>query len=142
MTARRGVLLDIGGTLAGSNDAHARAWQQALAEHHYRVDLGRIRRWIGMGGDKLLPEATGGLDPEGVTGRAIAKRRGEIFRQRYLTGIAGFPRCRDLLVRMKHDGLALVAASSASEEELGPLLARCGVRDLLRAETSSDDAER
>jgi phosphoglycolate phosphatase-like HAD superfamily hydrolase len=142
MARTRGVLLDIDGTLADSNGAHARAWQQALAEHHYAVDLGRIRRWIGMGGDKLLPEATGGLDPESATGRAIAKRRGEIFRQRFLRRITGFPRCRDLLVRMKRDGLKLVAASSAEEEELGPLLARCGVRDLLHAETSADDAER
>jgi phosphoglycolate phosphatase-like HAD superfamily hydrolase len=140
MERKRGVLLDIDGTLADSNDAHARAWQAALAEHHYHVDIGRVRSWIGMGGDKLLPAATG-LDSESALGRAIAKRRGEIFRERYLQHVVAFPRSRDLLMRMKRDGLKLVAASSASEEELGPLLQRCGVRDLLHAETSSGDAE-
>jgi HAD superfamily hydrolase (TIGR01509 family) len=140
MARKRGVLLDIDGTLADSNDAHARAWQAAFAEHHYHVDIGRIRSWIGMGGDKLMPAATG-LDQDSATGRAITKRRGEIFRQRHLQHVVPFPRSRDLLLRMKQDRLVLVAASSAAEEELGPLLARCGVRDLLHAETSSDDAE-
>jgi beta-phosphoglucomutase-like phosphatase (HAD superfamily) len=33
MTDRvRGVILDIDGTLVNSNDAHARAWVEALAE--------------------------------------------------------------------------------------------------------------
>ena len=35
----------------------------------------------------------------------------------------------------------LAVASSAKEDELGPLLERAGVADLLRTRTSSDDAE-
>ena len=33
----RGVILDVDGTLVNSNDAHARAWIEALAEHSYDV---------------------------------------------------------------------------------------------------------
>jgi len=140
MKKQRGVLLDVDGTLADSNDAHARAWHAALAEHHYRHDLALVRSWIGMGGDHLLPKATG-LEAEHPTARAISKRRGEILKQVHLPHIAPFPRCRDLLARMEQDGLKLVVASSATKDELELILARCGVRDLLDATTSSDDAE-
>ncbi len=140
MKKQRGVLLDVDGTLADSNDAHARAWHTALAEHHYRHDLALVRSWIGMGGDHLLPKATG-LDAEHPVARAISKRRGEILKQEHLPRIAPFPRCRELLVRMKQDGLMLVVASSASEDELDLILSRCDVHDLLHATTSSDDAE-
>ncbi len=49
------VILDVDGTLVDSNDAHARAWLDAFAEAGIEVDAGRVRRAIGMGGDKLLP---------------------------------------------------------------------------------------
>lgn len=139
MSALLGALLDVDGTLVDSNDAHARAWQAALAEHHYVVDLALVRRWIGMGGDKLVPMATG-LDHESATGRVIARRRGELFKQRELRHVRPFPRARDLLARMKAAGLKLVVASSAAEDELELLLQRAGVSDLLHATTSSDDA--
>jgi phosphoglycolate phosphatase-like HAD superfamily hydrolase len=135
------VLLDVDGTLVDSNDAHARAWHEALAEHGYDVPLARVRGWIGMGGDKLLPAATG-LDAESAKGKAIAERRGEIFKQKHLPTVMPFPRVRELLVRMKSDGLKLAAASSAAEDELHALLEIANVRDLLEESTSSDDADR
>ncbi|HET8674408.1 MAG TPA: HAD family hydrolase, partial [Blastocatellia bacterium] len=55
----RGVILDVDGTLVDSNDAHARAWRDALAEHSIDVEYEKARPLIGMGGDKLLPELTG-----------------------------------------------------------------------------------
>ena len=51
----RGILLDIDGTLVDSNDAHAHAWVDALAEQGKKVAFEKIRPLIGMGGDKLLP---------------------------------------------------------------------------------------
>lgn len=56
MPAIRAVLFDIDGTLVDSNDAHAHAWVEAFAEHGIRVDFTTVRRSIGMGGDKLMPE--------------------------------------------------------------------------------------
>ena len=50
------ALLDNDGTLVLSNDARAKAWQQALAEHSYDVSYDKLRDMLGMGGDKLLPE--------------------------------------------------------------------------------------
>jgi HAD superfamily hydrolase (TIGR01509 family) len=137
---RRCVILDVDGTLVDSNDAHAHAWVEAFREAGREIDFGRVRRLIGMGGDKLMPEAAG-LHEESPEGKAISDRRGEIFRSKYLPALAPFPRVRELLARLRHDGFELVVASSATAEELEPLLKVAGADDLLAQETSSDDAE-
>ena len=77
------ILLDIDGTLLDSNDAHARAWVDALAAHGYVVPFEEVRPLIGMGGDKLTPELTG-LDPESGEAKRIAETRSEIFCTREL----------------------------------------------------------
>lgn len=137
----RGVILDVDGTLVDSNAAHTRAWVEAFAEAGHDVPESRVRRLIGMGGDKIVPEITG-LTEGSAEAERIAKRRGEIFRSRYLPALAPFPCVRELLLRLKQDGLALAVASSAEKEELGTLLRIAGADDLLTGEASSDDAER
>ena len=140
MSKIRGIILDIDGTLVDSNDAHAKAWVEALAEHRINVPYEQVRGLIGKGGDKLLPEVSG-ISEETPEGEAISKRRGEIFKSRYLPHIKAFPRTRELLQRMRDDGLKLVVASSAKEDELKPLLEKAGAADLIEEKTSSDDAE-
>lgn len=136
----RCVILDVDGTLIDSNDAHAHAWADALGEAGRPVDFARIRPLIGMGGDKLLPQVTG-LQEDSPEGETISRRRGEIFRSRYLPALAPFPGVRDLLTRLRHDGFELVVASSAKRQELDPLLKIARADDLVSEETSSDDAE-
>lgn len=142
MTASRchaAVILDVDGTLVDSNDAHARSWVDAFADNGVTVAYRDVRRSIGMGGDKLMP-AVSGIEEESPTGQRIAKRRAEIFKSRWLPGLRGFPRTRELLQRFAADGFTLAVASSAKEEELHPLLEAAGVSDLIPARTSSDDA--
>lgn len=141
METVRGVLLDVDGTLIDSNDAHAGAWVDALAERGVRVQREAARRLIGMGGDKLLPRLAG-IDGEGPEAEAIGARRGEIFRERYLPKLRAFPGARELVAHLRGRGLAVVVASSARRDELGALLAVAGVGDLLDDTTSSDDAAR
>src|ERR687890_211157 len=50
------ALLDVDGTLLDSNDAHAQAWADTFAEFGYKVPFDKVRRLIGKGSDKLLPE--------------------------------------------------------------------------------------
>jgi HAD superfamily hydrolase (TIGR01509 family) len=137
----RGVILDVDGTLVDSNDAHARAWVEALAEHGIEVAFEEVRPLIGMGGDKLLPEVSG-IREDTPEGEKIGERRGEIFKERYLPSLKAFPSARELLRRMRDEGLKLVVASSAKEDELNPLLKIAGASDLVEEKTSSDDAER
>lgn len=134
------VILDVDGTLVDSNDAHAHAWVDAFAEAGVTVPFEAVRRAIGMGGDKLMP-AVSSLTEESQKGKRISARRGEIFKERYLPAVHAFPGTRELVSRLRADGFQLTVASSAKEDELGPLLERAGVADLIEAATSSDDAE-
>lgn len=134
------VLLDVDGTLVDSNDAHAQAWADTLHERGYAVSFARLRRLIGQGGDKLLPNAVS-VAAESELGQQLAERRTRIFSERYLPRVQAFPGARALLERLRADGFALVVATSAKREELEPLLDVAGVADLLEDATSSDDAE-
>jgi HAD superfamily hydrolase (TIGR01509 family) len=136
----RGVILDVDGTLVDSNDAHARAWQEALKEHRIERPLTSVRRLIGMGGDKLLPELTG-LAPDSAEAKSISERRSKIFAEKYLPQVKPFPGVRGLLLRMRAANLCLSVGSSAKEKELHPLLAIAQVEDLIHAVTSSSDVE-
>ena len=136
----KAVLLDIDGTLVDSNDAHAHAWQAAFAEAGIVIDFQRIRRCIGMGGDKLMP-AVASISEDSEVGGRIAKRRGEIFRSKWLPTLQPFRDADRLLVELKDRGFTLVAATSAKRNELQPLLKVAHAEWLLDGAASSDDAE-
>jgi HAD superfamily hydrolase (TIGR01509 family) len=139
-TSLRGVLLDIDGTLIDSNDAHARSWVLALAEHGRDVPFERVRPLVGMGGDKLIPEVTG-LEEEHPDAKAMAARKKAIFTERFLPTLRPCPGARDLLQQLRDDGLRLVVATSAGGEESEALLERAGVADLIHRETTKSDVE-
>jgi HAD superfamily hydrolase (TIGR01509 family) len=139
-TSITAVLFDVDGTLVNSNDAHAEAWVRAFSEHGVTVDPIAVRRAIGMGGDKLMP-AVSDLTEDDPRGARIAERRGKIFKAEFLPHLKAFPGARDLVEAVKARDLTAVAASSASKEDLLPLLEIAGARPLLDAWTSSDDAE-
>lgn len=132
--------MDVDGTLVNSNDAHARSWVEALAEHHIVVDFAKVRLLIGMGGDKLLPELCG-VSAESTQGEEIATRRGELFRERYLPQLKPFPKTRELVTRLIAAGLRPAIASSAQEQELTQLLRIARVDDLVEGVTSASDAK-
>lgn len=134
------VLLDVDGTLVDSNDAHADAWVRAFAEADIRVDRAHVRRSIGMGGDKLMPEVSG-IAEDSAEGRRISARRGEIFKAEFLPHLRPFRDAGRLVDALRRRGLTVVAASSAKEDELAALLAVAGAQSLLPRATSSDDAE-
>ncbi len=134
-----GVLFDIDGTLVDSNDAHARAWVDAFAEHGVAADLNRLRCMVGMGGDKILREIAD-LSDESPQGRAISERRRQIFLERHLPHLQPCRGGRALAQHLYDQHYQLAVASSAKADELTPLLRIAGVEELLRIKTSSDDA--
>jgi HAD superfamily hydrolase (TIGR01509 family) len=136
----RGCLLDVDGTLIDSNDAHARSWLDVLLEQEFDVTYAQLRALIGMGGDKLVRAVTG-LDVEQGRGKELAARRATVFRRDYLPSLSATPGARELVARMKADGLRLVIATSAREEELNVLLEQAGLSELIHRRTTSDDAE-
>lgn len=140
MSQLKAVLLDVDGTLVDSNDAHARAYLDALKEYGHDLSFEQVRPLIGMGGDKLLPKVIG-TEGDSPLREEIDARRGEIFKTRYLADIKAFPGVRELLERLRQDGFILVAASSAKEDEADALIELAGVGDLIGKRTTSSDAE-
>jgi HAD superfamily hydrolase (TIGR01509 family) len=140
MALIHGAILDVDGTLVDSNDAHARAWVAAFRELGFDVTYDKVRPLIGMGGDNLLPAAVG-IEEDDPRGERLSKRRGEIFKEKFLRTLKPFPGTRELLERMRDQGLELAVASSASKEDLKPLLEIAQAADLIDSKTSSDDAE-
>lgn len=136
----KAVLFDVDGTLVDSNDAHAHAWVKAFAQSGVEVDYAHVRRCIGMGGDKLMPEVSG-IAEDSERGLVIAERRGEIFKTVFLPHLRPFPEAAALVAAMKARGLVTVAASSASKEDLRALLKVAAVDTAMDDATSSDDAE-
>lgn len=141
MTQRiRGAILDVDGTLINSNDAHARAWVQALAQFNIYVPLLEVRRLIGTGGDKLLPTVAH-IEEGSPLGKKVSERRSEIFSQQYLPHLHAFPKTRELLTKLRDVGIALAVATSAKKAELEPLLRLANVLDLIEGASSSTGAE-
>ena len=140
-SALRTVLLDVDGTLIDSNDAHARAWVDALRAHGYVVLFEQVRPLIGMGGDKLLPALTG-LDPKSGEAKRIGETRSELFLERELPTLRPTPGARALLEHISALGLELVVATSARSDEVRALLEQAGVSDLIQLASSADDAAR
>lgn len=137
----RAVLLDVDGTLIDTNLAHARAWAEALAEVGIGASVPRLCRMIGMGGDKILPRVAG-IAADSAIGEHISARRAAIFLAQHLPACRPFPGSRELLERLRDNGLRCVVASSAKSDELGPILERAGVAELLETSgPAADDAD-
>src|SRR5688500_18147001 len=100
MGSIRGAIFDIDGTLIDSNDAHAHAWVDVLAEFGIEAEFETARRLIGMGGDNLLP-ILAGVEQDSTLGREIGERRGELFTARFLPTLVPFPGARDLVAHMR-----------------------------------------
>ena len=137
----RGILLDIDGTMLDSNDAHARAWVEALTEFGVEATFDKLRGIIGKGGDKVLPEVAH-VDADSERGHKISARRSALFLRKYLPHLAPFRDARELVLRAQSAGLKAVVATSATDEELSALLHQANLADLLFEKATSSDAAR
>ncbi|HEY8278110.1 MAG TPA: HAD family hydrolase [Bdellovibrionota bacterium] len=133
-----GVLLDLDGTLVDSNEAHARAWMEALAEAGVPVEYEAVRAKIGEGGDKLLPELTG-ISHDSALGKKIRERRSEIFRLDYLPRLRAMPGAHALLKLFRERGLRYVAATSSSRQDVELLLKQANLDGLITELATADD---
>ena len=137
----QGVILDVDGTLVLSNDAHAQAWVDAYAAYGYEVSFDKVRPLIGMGSDQLMPQVTPELNKEEGDGKAISERRKELMLNRYGPTLPPAKGARQLIERMKDEGLKLIIGSSATSQELEVLLKSAAIDGLIDQVTSSSDAE-
>ncbi|MEH1870986.1 HAD family hydrolase [Nostoc sp.] len=139
--AYQGVILDVDGTLVISNDAHAQAWVEAFAAFGYEVQFEQVRPLIGMGGDQIIPKFAPGLSDEEGKGKKIADKRKELIINKFGANLTPASGARQLILKMQDEGLRLIIATSATNEELSVLLKAAQIDDLLsqdEAATSSD----
>ena len=138
----KAILLDIDGTLVRSNDEHAQAWFEVLRRYGYEVPWTEIRRWIGMGGDKILSRVDKRLNDEEEPGKSISRERQQLFLDKYVPQLRPQSGARELLECFAARGLLRVAATSAKREELGAILKAGKIEDQIDIATTSDEADR
>jgi HAD superfamily hydrolase (TIGR01549 family) len=134
------VVLDIDGTLVDTNYQHAIAWHRAFRAHGYVVQLWKIHRHIGMGGDQLV-EALIGEQGEKDDGNAIREAEGEAYGE-MIGEVQGMEGAVELLRDLHEDGAAVILASSAKAEEVEHYLDLLDARELVQGWTTSADVER
>ena len=137
----KGIIFDIDGTLVDSNDAHAESWADTFAQAGYDVPFTVVRPLIGMGADKLLPR-TIGVSSESEIGKRLTELRSEIFRKQYLPRLRPLKGSRELVLRVRADGLKAIVATSAKDKQLKGLLEAAEVEDLMEEKATSSDAKR
>lgn len=137
------VIFDIDGTLVDTNEAHARAWAQALEQHGFGLPVDRVRPEIGKGGPKLLRDVLG---PEAAEQFRESLRSAHGAHYRAILEAEGarvFPDAEALVEAVKARGLRTALATAAEERDLARVLDAAGL-DLVErvdAVVSGSDVE-
>lgn len=134
------VVMDVDGTLVDTNYQHAIAWHRALRAHGHTVQLWKIHRHIGMGGDQLVA-ALIGEEGERSDGEAIRAAEGEAYGE-LIGEVQAMDGATGLLRELRGDGAKAILASSAKADEVEHYLDLLDARDLVAGWTTAADVER
>ncbi len=137
----KAVLCDIDGTLVESNWLHAAAWRDAFGAIGIPLDLEEVRRQIGKGGDEMIPVFIPWWKRKYVVEPLKAYRK-HIFRADYLHQVRPFAGVRELMLRMKQEGIHVSLATSAQQAELEDYKRIAHIEDLIEESSTSDDTDR
>src|ERR671914_2745285 len=110
------AVIDVDGTLVDTNYQHALAWYRAFRSHGLVLQLWRIHRHIGMGGDHMVA-ALAGRNAEQSKGEEIRAAEKRLY-QELIEEVEPMNGARELIAELKRRGHAVVLASSAKPEEL------------------------
>ena len=136
--APQAVLFDIDGTLVDSNYLHVDAWHQAFQTLGIDVEAWRIHRSIGQDAGELLSSLVGEKDKDWIT------RAKDLHAENYKARaprLRLLPGARELLDILDAEGIIVVLATSAPQEELDILLELLDSDDVIHATTNSDDVD-
>jgi HAD superfamily hydrolase (TIGR01549 family) len=136
---RLNAILDVDGTLVDTNYHHALAWHRALHAHGHSVQMWKVHRHIGMGGDQIL-EALIGERAEKEQGDEIREAEGEAYGE-LIGEVEPLEGARELIERLKGEGATVILASSAKQDEVDHYLDLLDARELVDGWTTSADVE-
>ena len=138
--SRKAAILDVDGTLVDTVYHHALAWYRAFRAQGLEVEVWRIHRRIGMGGDQIVASLCGD-EVEERHGDALREAEKEAYSE-LIGEVLPLPGARELVEELKERGHEVVLSSSAKDEELDHYLDLLGIRDVVDAWTASGDVER
>jgi HAD superfamily hydrolase (TIGR01509 family) len=133
------AILDVDGTLVDTNYHHALAWHRALRAHGQQVQMWKVHRHIGMGGDQIL-DALIGAEAAAEQGDAIRATEAEAYGE-LIGEVEPMAGARELLQRLRTDEATTILASSAKQEEVDHYLDLLDARELVDGWTTSADVE-
>jgi HAD superfamily hydrolase (TIGR01549 family) len=131
------AVIDVDGTLVDTNYQHALAWYRAFRAHGLVLELWRIHRHIGMGGDHMVA-ALAGRNAERSKGDAIRASEKKLY-QELIDEVEPMNGATDLLAELKRRGHSVILASSAKPEELDHYLDLLEASEVVDGWTSSKD---
>ena len=138
MSAPRAVLFDIDGTLVDSNYLHVDAWHRAFQTLHTDVEAWRIHASIGQDAGQLLTSLVGEKPADWIDeAKSLHARHYRELAPR----LRAFPQARELLSTLAGEGVTVVLATSAPDDELQLLLEVLNVADAIHATTNADDVD-
>lgn len=130
---RRGLLLDVDGTLVDNSYFHSVAWFRACRDGGILVSMARLHRLVGMGSDRYTAALLGEHRQDITEGHARHIRP-------FFDEMVPLPGALELLRRSRDAGLRTVLASSAGASDLERLIDILGAAELIDEATSSGDA--
>src|SRR5919204_4093188 len=137
--AGRAAILDVDGTLVDASYQQALAWYRAFREHDVVLQLHRLHRHVGMGGDKYVAA---------VAGDEVERRIGDDVRDEWekqfdklIDEVPPFVGARELLVELKRRGHRVVLASSSIAKHAEHFVDLLDARDVADAWTTKDDVD-
>lgn len=136
---RLNAILDVDGTLVDTNYHHALAWHRALHAHGHRVQMWKVHRHIGMGGDQIL-DALIGEKAAAADGDAIRETEAEAYKE-LIDEVEPLEGARELIEKLHAEGSTVILASSAKQEEVDHYLDLLDARELVDGWTTSADVE-
>lgn len=132
------VLFDVDGTLVDSNYLHVHAWARAFREENIDVAAWQIHRSIGMDGSSLVTALSG--DASEAVQQRLKDRHSSLYKDR-ADLIVRLPGARELLHHLAGNGVRVVLASSAPDDELAITRKVLDSDDAIFAATSSKDVD-
>ncbi len=136
---RLNAILDVDGTLVDTNYHHALAWHRALHAHGHPVQMWKVHRHIGMGGDQILDALIGEKAAE-ADGDDIREAEAAAYKE-LIDEVEPLEGARELIERLRDDGATVILASSAKQEEVDHYLDLLDARELVDGWTTSADVE-
>jgi HAD superfamily hydrolase (TIGR01509 family) len=134
------AILDVDGTLVDTNYQHALAWHRALRAHGHTVQIWRVHRHIGMGGDQIVA-ALIGEEAAAEQGEEIRAEEAKAYSE-LIGEVEPLEGARELLEDLRSGDFGIVLASSAKREEVDHYLDLLDARELVDAWTTSADVEK